>query len=153
MADFSKFDKQIDLAQLRKEAEEIKKNGGTGEYPEIEEGIYRGKFEKLEVGTTKDGRPMLRAMFRITEGEHKKQCLFMNRVLYGTKNDANMIASAEGWLETLEPSEDVGDVIFRGYSEFADLVMDIAEDISELEYDVNYDPDAFNSITIEEVYE
>ena len=153
MADFSKFDKQIDLAQLRKEAEEIKKNGGTGEYPEIEEGIYRGKFEKLEVGTTKDGRPMLRAMFRITEGQHKKQCLFMNRVLYGTKNDANMIASAEGWLETLEPSEDVGDVIFKGYSEFADLVMDIAEDISELEYDVNYDPDAFNSITIEEVYE
>lgn len=153
MADFSKFDKQIDLAQLRKEAEEIKKNGGTGEYPEIEEGIYRGKFEKLEVGTTKDGRPMLRAMFRITEGQHKKQCLFMNRVLYGTKNDAGMIASAEGWLETLEPSEDVGDVIFRGYSEFADLVMDIAEDISELEYDVNYDPDAFNSITIEEVYE
>ena len=153
MADFSKFDEQIDLAQLRKEAEEIKKNGGTGEYPEIEEGIYRGKFEKLEVGTTKDGRPMLRAMFRITEGQHKKQCLFMNRVLYGTKNDANMIASAEGWPETLEPSEDVGDVIFRGYSEFADLVMDIAEDISELEYDVNYDPDAFNSITIEEVYE
>ena len=153
MADFSKFDKEIDIAQLRKEAEEIKKNGGTGEYPEIEEGIYRGKFEKLEVGTTKDGRPMLRAMFRITEGQHKKQCLFMNRVLYGTKNDANMIASAEGWLESLEPSEDVGDVIFRGYSEFADLVMDIAEDISELEYDVNYDPDAFNSITIEEVYE
>lgn len=153
MADFSKFDKQIDLAQLRKEAEEIKKNGGTGEYPEIEEGIYRGKFEKLEVGTTKDGRPMLRVMFRITEGQHKKQCLFMNRVLYGTKNDANMIASAEGWLESLEPSEDVGDVIFKGYSEFADLVMDIAEDISELEYDVNYDPDAFNSITIEEVYE
>ena len=153
MADFSKFDKQIDLAQLRKEAEEIKKNGGTGEYPEIEEGIYRGKFEKLEVGTTKDGRPMLRAMFRITEGRHKKQCLFMNRVLFGTKNDANMIASAEGWLESLEPSEDVGDVIFKGYSEFADLVMDIAEDISELEYDVEYDPDAFNSITIEEVYE
>lgn len=153
MADFSKFDKEIDLAQLRKEVEEIKKNGGTGEYPKIEEGIYRGKFEKLEVGTTKDGRPMLRAMFRITEGQHKKQCLFMNRVLYGTKNDANMIASAEGWLESLEPSEDVGDVIFKGYSEFADLVMDIAEDISELEYDVNYDPDAFNSITIEEVYE
>ena len=153
MADFSKFDKQIDLAQLRKEAEEIKKNGGTGEYPEIEPGTYRGRFEKLEIGTTKDGRPMLRAMFRITEGQHKKQCLFMNRVLFGTKNDANMIASAEGWLESLEPSEDVGDVIFKGYSEFADLVMDIAEDISELEYDVNYDPDAFNSITIEEVYE
>lgn len=153
MADFSKFDKQIDLDQIRKDAEEIKKNGGTGDYPEIEEGEYRCKCEKLEIGTTKDGRPMLRTMFRILEGAHKKQCLFMNRVLFGTKNDANMIASAEGWLESLEPSEDIGPVLFKGYDAFADLVMDIAEDISELEYDVAYDPDAFNGITILEVYE
>lgn len=159
MADFSKFDKQIDLDQIRKDAEEIKKNGGTGDYPEIEEGEYRCKCEKLEIGETGPnskggaGRPMLKAMFRIIEGEHKKQCLFMNRVLFGTKNDANMIASAEGWLESLEPSEDIGPVLFKGYDAFADLVMDIAEDISELEYDVAYDPDAFNSITILEVYE
>ena len=153
MSDFSKFDKQLDMSQMRKDIDEIKKNNGTGDYPEIEKGTYHGVFENLEVGTTKDGRPMLKAMFRITEGEHKKQCLFMNRVLYGTKNDANMIASAEGWLETLEPSEDVGDVIFRGYDKFAALVMDIAEDISELEYDVEYDPDSFNPVKILEVYE
>ena len=153
MSDFSKFDKQLDMSQMRKDIDDIKKNNGTGDYPEIEEGTYHGVFENLEVGTTKDGRPMLKAMFRITEGEHKKQCLFMNRVLYGTKNDANMIASAEGWLETLEPSEAVGDVVFNGYAAFADLVMDIAEDISDLTYDVDYDPDAFNSITITEVYE
>lgn len=151
--DFSKFDKQVDLDKLQKDAEEIKKNGGTGDFPEIEEGTYHGKFEKLEVGATKDGRPMLKAMFRITKGPRKKCCLFMNRVLYGTKNDANMIASAEGWLETLEPSEDVGPVTFNGYGRFADLVLDIAEDIAELEYDVYYDPDAFNNISIEEVYE
>ena len=153
MTDFSKFDKQINLDDLRKQAEEIKKNGGTGEYKEVEEGTYTGKFENLEVGTTKDGRPMLKAMFRITEGEYKKHCLFMNRVLFGTKNDANMIASAEGWLETLDPSEEIGAVIFEGYEKFADLVLDIAEDISELTYDVYYDPDAFNSIEIKEVYE
>lgn len=153
MSDFSKFDKQINLDDLRKQAEEIKKNGGTGEYKEVEEGTYTGKFENLEVGTTKDGRPMLKAMFRITEGEYKKHCLFMNRVLFGTKNDANMIASAEGWLETLDPSEEIGAVIFEGYEKFADLVLDIAEDISELTYDVYYDPDAFNSIEIKEVYE
>lgn len=153
MSDFSKFDKQIDLKQIRKDAEEIKKNGGTGDFPELPEGEYRVKCESLEVGTTRDGRPMLRAMFRILEGEHKKQCMFFNRVLFGTKNDANMIATAEGWLETLEPSEDVGDVIFRGYDKFAALVMDIAEDISELEYDVEYDPDSFNPVKILEVYE
>ena len=151
--DFSKFDKQVDLGKLKQDAEEIVKNNGTGDYPEIEAGIYHGKFEKLEVGETKDGRPMLKAMFRITQDPHKKSCLFLNRVLYGTKNDANMIASAIGWLETLEPSEDVGPVEFNSYSQFAELVMDIAEDISELEYSVEYDPNAFNSISIEEVFE
>lgn len=149
--DFSKFDKQVDLDQLKKDASEIIKNNGTGDYPEIEAGIYYGKFEKLEVGETKDGRPMLKAMFRITQDPHKKSCLFLNRVLYGTKNDANMIASAIGWLETLEPA--VGPIEFNSYSQFAELVMDIAEDISELEYSVEYDPDAFNSISIEEVFE
>lgn len=153
MGKFSKFNEQVDLKKLREESEEIKKNGGTGDYPDIEAGTYHGKFEKLEVKETKDGRPMLSVMFRITEGERKKSCLFMNRVLYGTKNDANMIASAEGWLDSLEPSDEIGAVIFEDYDQFADLVLDIAEDIAELEYDVEYDPDAFNSIHIEEVYE
>lgn len=151
--DFSQFDKKVDLDSLNKDIAEAIENGGTGDYPEIEAGDYHGKIENLEVGTTKDGRPMLKVMFRITEGDNKKSCLFMNRVLYGTKNDGNMIASAIGWLETLEPSEDVGEIIFESYSQFADLVLDIAEDVSELEYDIGYDPDDFNSIHIESVYE
>lgn len=151
--DFSKFDEQVNLDQLKKDTEEIKKNGGTGDYPEIEEGTYHGKVEKLEVGLTRDSRPMLKCQFRITEDPHKNSCLFMNRVLYGTKNDANMIASACGWLESLEPSEDIGAVTFESYSQFADLVLDIAEDIAELEYDVEYDPNAFNNISIVDVFE
>ncbi len=150
--DFSKFDNEVDFDALQKGIEEAKENGGVGDYPEIEKGEYTGKIEKLEVGETKDHRPMLKAMFRITEGEHKKACLFMNRVLYGTKNDANMIASAIGWLESLEPSEDII-VEFKSYSQFADLVLDIAEDISELEYSVKYDKDAFNNISIVDVFE
>lgn len=151
--DFSKFDEQVNLDELTQNTKEIKANGGVGNFADIEKGTYHGKVEKLEVGTTKDGRPMLNCQFRITEEPHKKSCLFMNRVIYGTKNDANMIASAIGWLESLEPSEDIGDVEFESYSQFADLVLDIAEDIAELEYDVDYDPDAFNNISIAEVYE
>lgn len=151
--DFSAFDKQINLDQLKKDTEEIKKNGGTGDFPEIPAGNYNAKVEKLELGATKDGRPMLRAMFRITEGDYKKHCLFFNRVLFGTKNDANMIAGAMTWLESLEPSEDVGPIVFNGYSDLAELVMDIAEDISDLEYKVEYDPDEFNSVSIVEAFE
>lgn len=151
--DFSKFDEQVDLEQLKKDAEEAAKNGG-GDFPEIPKGTYVGKFEKLEVGQTKDGRPMLKGQFRITEGEFEKSCLFYNRVLYGTKNDANMIASAVGFLATLEPSEEVGPVEFESYSQFADLVLDIMEDIDgELEYEVEYDPDGFQNISITDVFE
>ena len=148
--DFSKFDSMVDTTKLAEDAAEISKNGGT--YKEIPEGMYHGKFEKLELGTTKDGRPMVKAMFRILEGDFKKSCLFMNRVIYGTKNDANMISSAVGWLMSLEPSEDIV-VDFTSYSQFNNLIMDIAEDISELEYDVYYDPEAFNNISIDSVYD
>lgn len=152
--DFSKFDQQVDLNKLTADAEEIKKNGGTGDFPEVEEGIYRTKIEKLEIKSTKDGRPMLTAMFRILNGQKfGNQCLFFNRVLYGTKNDANMIAGALTWLEELEPSEEVGPIVFQSYSQFNDLVLDIAEDVADLEYDVYYDPEAFNPIKIEEVYD
>ena len=152
--DFSKFDKEIDVEKLKKDVEEAKKNGGNGDYAEVPKGTYVGKFEKLEVGETKDGRPMLKAQFRITEGEFNKSCLFMNRVLYGTKNDASMIASAVGFLIKLEPSDDVDTVEFYSYSQFAELVLDIMEDIDgALEYEVYYDPKAFNSISIEDVFE
>lgn len=150
--DFSQFDKQVDVNQLAHDVDEAAKNGG-GDFPTIPAGTYVVKAEKMELGQTKDGRPMLKGQFRITEGEYKKQILFYNRVIFGTRNDANMIASAVGFLNSLEPSEDVGPVVFMSYSQFADLVLDVMEDIEGLEYEVEYDPDAFNSIHINEVYE
>lgn len=149
--DFSKFDEQVDVKKLAEDVDEAAKNGG-GDFPVVPVGDYTVKLEKLELGETKDGRPMLKGQFRITEGEYAKQMLFYNRVLFGTKNDANMIASAVGFLKSLEPSEDIGPVAFESYSQFADLVLDIAEDVEVLEYGVEYDPDAFNSIHITEVY-
>ena len=150
--DFSKFDKQVDVKQLAHDVDEAAKNGG-GNFPVVPAGEYTAKLEKLELGETKDHRPILKGQFRIVDGEYKKQMLFYNRVLYGTKNDANMIASALGFLSSLEPSNDVGLIIFDSYSQFAELCLDIAEDVEDLEYQVEYDPDAFNSIHIVEVYE
>lgn len=153
--DFSKFDKEVDTKKL---AEEVKEAAQNSEFPTVPAGNYVVSLEKLEVGETKDHRPMLKGQFRIKEDEdgddtYGNQCLFYNRVLYGTKNDANMIAAAVGFLTSLEPSEDIGPVTFESYSQFADLALDIAEDVEELEYLVKYDPDAFNSIHVEEVYE
>lgn len=155
--DFSKFDEQVNLDQLKADAAEAAKNG-MGDYPEIEDGTYVGRFEKLELGETKDGRPMFKAMFRITEGEHAKSCLFMNRVIYGTKNDANMIGSVCGFLNNLDACNEEGipiDTSFESYSQFNDLIMDVAEAIDDmgLEYEIEYVKDAFNNISIKEVFD
>ena len=147
--DFSKFDKEVDTKALAEDVKEAQENGD--QYAETPDGTYVCKVESLELGQTKDGRPMLKAMFRIVEGDQKKRCLFYNRVLYGTKNDANMIASAIGFLMKLDSGIDV---VFQNYSQFAELVLDIFEEIAgTLEYEVEYEQDAFNSISITDVFE
>jgi hypothetical protein len=148
--DFSKFDNAINQADLQKQLEEAKNNPQQTDR-EVPAGNYTVKIEKMELAATKDGRPMFKVQCRILEGEFKKWCLFMNRVIYGTKNDANMIASVIGWLEKLEPSVQVE---FKNYSQFADLVLDIFEEVADtVELDVEYDPDAFNSISIKDVFD
>lgn len=148
--DFSKFDQAINSAELNKQIEEAKNNAPQSDR-QVPAGEYTVKIEKMEVRTTKDGRPMFSVQCRIKDGEFKKWCVFMNRTLYGTKNDANMIQSVIGWLEKLEPETPV---VFKNYSQFSELVLDIFEEVADLiELDINYDPDAFNSISITEVYD
>lgn len=93
--DFDKIDRSVDLKGLQADVEDAKKNGG-GDFPTIPAGKYEVKLESMEIKGTKadPNRPMLAVSFKILSGEYKNQRLFMNRVLYGTKNDKNMIASA-----------------------------------------------------------
>lgn len=148
--DFSKFDAQVNTEDMSKQIEEAKANPQQSD-KQVPAGNYTVKIEKMELAATKDGRPMFKVQCRILDGEFKKWCLFMNRVIYGTKNDANMIASVIGWLEKLEPSVVVE---FKNYSQFSELVLDIFEEVADaVELDVAYDPDAFNSISISEVFD
>lgn len=147
--DFSKFDNQINKSQLEAQMKEAQENEGS--YREIPEGSYKVKLEKMELKATKDGRPMFSVMMRIVDGEFKKSCLFMNRVIYGTKNDGNMINSVIGWLKSLDTEEEV---VFKNYSDFSELILDIYEELSSVcEYQVEYDPNAFNSIKITDVFD
>lgn len=159
--DFSKFDNAVDTKAI----EEAKANG-AGQSFDAPAGNYVARIEKMELKATKDGRPMFSVMLRVVEaGEEateavtkylshfkaKKPCLFMNRVIYGTQNDANMIASVLGWLDKLETEVKAE---FKNYSQFADNVLDIFEEVADaIELDVSYDPDKFNSIEINEVFD
>ena len=150
--DFDKIDKSVDLKGLQADVEEAKKNGG-GDFPTIPAGKYEVKLETMEIKGTKadPNRPMLAVSFKILAGEFKNQRLFMNRVLYGTKNDKNMIASAMGFLEKLDSGVPIS---FQSYRQFSNLVMDVMEAVDgKLEYAVDYDDSRFNSISIDEVFE
>ena len=144
---FEEFDKKINMDDLRKEIDEASKNN---DFPEVPKGNYVVELTQLELGlTAKDKRPMVKGRFKIKEGKFAKQYLFYNRVIYGTKNDANMILSVLGFLKKLEPTDEVGDIEFKSYSQFEDLLLNIAEDCAEcMEYEVKYDPDSFNAISI-----
>lgn len=157
--DFSKFDEQVDSKQLQEQIKDAKENGDFGETPA---GSYEAKIEKLELGETKDGRPMFKAQLRLIAGlgdeeekymsrfKKKKPCIFMNRVMFGTKNDGMMINSVLGWLDKLEPEKPV---TFGSYSEFSKLILDLDEELEGLNCEIKYDNDAFNSISIVEVWD
>ena len=149
--DFDKINRSVDLEGLRKDVENASANG-TGDFPTVPAGKYEVALVSMEIkGTKKDNWPMLAASFKILSGEYKNQRLFMNRVIYGTKNDGNMIKSAVGWLNSMESGVDVA---FQDYKQFAELVMDVAEAIDgKIEFAVEYDPEQFNSIKIVEIFD
>lgn len=160
MSIFDKLDKEINLSDINKQIAEASENT----YEDVPAGEYIAKIEKMELGMTKDNRPMFKVQMRLIEAAHggeeeeaylakypkKKPCVFMNRVLYGTKNDGLMIAGIVGWLNKigfLQPIE------FRGYADFERVIMDCAEECSNLEFAIDYDPDEFNAISIVDVYD
>ena len=159
--DFSKWDDMVNEAELSKQLEEAKNNAPQTD-KQVPAGDYTVKIEKMEVGATKDGRPMFKVQCRILEGEFKKWCIFLNRVMGGItttyKDDGSIKWSNEkaislviGWLQKLEPSVAVE---FKNYSQFSDLVLDIFEEVADaVELDVEYDPEAFNSISVKEVFD
>ena len=109
----------------------------------LPEGTYHVKVEKLEVGETKDGVPMGKIQFRILEGQHKNKCLFMNQVLFGNKDGevtAFGVKIFDDFIESLEPSFD--DYKFSNcdskdpVAEYKELILDVAEDIENLQYDI-----------------
>lgn len=161
MSIFDEFDKKVDMKKIEQQKKEAAEN--TQEFESVPAGKYIAKVENMELGVTKtDKRPMFKVQMRLLEGcgekeeaflakyKNKKPCIFMNRVIFGTKNDGSMIQSVETWvnnmqLETL--------VIFNGYSGFAEQILDAAEECENFEFEIEYDDSKFNSITIKDVFD
>ena len=67
--DFEKWNKEFGGEQAVKDIEKAKES--ANEYAELPEGTYVCKLEKQELGESIGKKPLVKAMFRIVEGEHR----------------------------------------------------------------------------------
>ena len=137
--DFSKFDKQVDIKGLEEDIKAAAEN--NMEFKEVPYGTYEVKVDKMELVETSDksknpGMPMVSIWFKILNGEYKNNLIFYNKVIMGTTNDGFMIHSNNEFLRSLEPDMEVE---FHSYSQYAQLLLDIHENIDgKLEYALKY---------------
>lgn len=134
--DFKKFNEQFPADKMKSALAEAKENQNTP----LPDGEYTARLEKMELGESSNGALMLKAQFRITEGDHKKQCIFKNQVLTGTKNDGFMMLKANEFLESLDSGIPVA---FEDWEQYNDLILDVAEAVQEdkLRYLISVDTD------------
>lgn len=154
--DFSAFDAKMD-PNLQEDVKNAKK------YEDVPNGDYIVSVDKMEVKTTKAGDKLMFAVqMSIKENSdgsksnQKGRKIFFNRVISGNRvseswNDGKAIKSVITWLDKLET-----DLIpeFVNYSDFAELVLDIFQEIQgKVELDVTYKASDFNPVSINEVYD
>lgn len=154
--DFSAFDAKMD-PNLQDDVKNAK------EYEDVPNGDYIVSVDKMEVKTTKAGDKLMFAVqMSIKENSdgsksnQKGRKIFFNRVISGNRvseswNDGKAIKSVITWLDKLRT-----DLIpeFVNYSDFAELVLDIFQEIQgKVELDVTYKASDFNPVSINEVYD
>lgn len=155
--DFGKFDSLVNKDQLKKQMD------AAPEYDDVPKGEYICNIDKMEIKPTKAGDKL---MFAVQMGiiemvnapkKQDKRKIFFNRVICGNKttdkwNDGVAIKGVISWVEKLL---DAGDTIeFLNYTQFAAEILDIYQDVCpNITVKVQYDPDNFNPIAIDDVYD
>lgn len=153
---WDKFDKEVDLEALQEDVQEVEENGG-GDFKEVPDGQYEVAVEKMELKESKKGDPMLSIWFKIVEGDYEDQLIFYNGVMQ-PQNDRAFGLQTHRNNEMLRALWDCekDDVKFTGFADYADLVLDIHEEIDEqFEYLISKETnsDGFSELEILEVYE
>lgn len=142
------FDKAVDTKAL---ADEVKNSGSNNRtFEEVPTGTYEVKVEKLELVSSKNGKPMISCWMNILTGRYKGQKMFMNQVV----EQAFQIHQANEFLRSLDTGFEVE---FMSYKQYGNLLMDIHEKMDEmkLEYAVRFTKNSkgYNVYEVEEVFE
>lgn len=140
---WEKFDKEIDK-DIRKQIEDAE----NSEYAEVPHGDYEVKVDNMELKISKSGNPMVSIWFRIVAGDYNNNLLFMNQVI----NQPFQIGLANKILRALDPNKNIE---FETYSQYANLIMDIYEEIDgKFEYAIRYgEKKGFSTFEVLDIFE
>jgi hypothetical protein len=146
--DFSKFDKAINIDELKKDIQEAESNSGNGDYKEVPVGEYEVRITKLELAESKKHDPMVVCWFKILNGEFKNSLIFMNQVI----TRGFQIHIANDFLRSLDSGLEIE---FESYEQYSNLLMDVIEAIDgKFEYALEYGENkGFNTFKITEIFE
>lgn len=144
--DWAKYDKKVNLEGLRKDIESA--DAKSRDYEEVPEGIYEVEINKMELKQTKKGDPMVSIWFKIQAGNFKNSIIFYNQVV--TQGWA--IKACNAFLESLKPKTFVE---FVNYSDYENIILDIAEECSGKSYQLDYGKNkkGYPTFTISKVFE
>lgn len=151
---FDKWDKSIDTEGLAKDVEEAAKNGANRTFKEVPVGTYEVAVQQMELKASSKGDPMVSIWFKIvSDGEYRGSMVFMNQVI----TQGFQVHIVNELLRTLteECSEDVPEIEFKTYKQYANLIQDVQEAINDkFEYGLKYEQTkkGFNTFEITEVF-
>jgi len=129
--DWGKFDKALDMDEVKKDIENA--TTGDGDYPEIPDDTYEVSVKQMELKTSKKGDPMLSIRFQIEAGEFKSSLIFYNGVMQPSNQYMGLqIHNNNDMLKSLQVFED-DEIKWDGFDTYADLIMDIAEEVTDNE--------------------
>lgn len=126
--DFDNLDVNVDIDGLKEDVKKVEENPDAAlEFPEVPDGTYEIKIEKLELTLSKKGLPMLSGWFKIVDGEYEGSMLFMNQVI----TFALGLYKSKKFLRSLLNESCDMDVEFLNFKQYNNLILDIFEIVTE----------------------
>lgn len=122
-------------------------------------GTFVVKVEKIELGkmpaeSKQANMPTGKITFRIVEGQHKKKCLWMDKLLVAVKQDGQLtaigLANFDKFLNSLKPGYMVSFSDCKdGFTEdkednYQNLLLDVAEDVQNNTYEIEVTKTTYN---------
>lgn len=144
--DFSKFDRNIDVAGLKADLLNVKDDASFDEVPH---GQYEVKIKKMELKESKKGMPMVSIWFEIVAGDFKNRLIFMNQVV----TQAFQVHICNDLFKSFDTGLEIK---FENYVQYSGLIFDLAEEIESqgLSFNLDYgEKKGFNTFKILEVFE